>query len=75
MKSLTIPIPHIRKLPLEEMRQYVRKCTVQKAKRQKKLRLKRVCKRYSETNRLLVVLLRYGSLTDFSRLRNGWADI
>ena len=57
------------------MRKFLHKEKVKRLRNEKPLRLRRTYRSYSDHTRLLVVYLRYGSTTDFTRLKRGWADI
>ena len=73
VKRIPIPRAYVRESDPEVLKQFLKKVPKEKRVRVKKPYVpKRVYRRYSDTQRLLVVGLRYGSLTDFSKIRLSW---
>ena len=64
-----IPEPRIRLSDLKDIKALLKKTRPEILRPVKKIRLRRFRHVYSDKQRLLVVLLRYNSLTDFSQPR------
>ena len=75
-KPKAIPVPHVRISSMETLKRIVHKDkpAPRQAKR-KVVQLKRCYRLYKERHKLLVVKLRYGSLTDFSDVKHKWVQI
>ena len=75
-RIIPIPKPHIRLSTTEELERFLKKDqnpSVSKTKTLKKLC--RIKHHYSNHHKKLVILLRYGSMTDFSTIQYGWKEI
>ena len=70
-----IPKPRIRLSKIEEMQSYLRKEKPLVRTIIKPAKPCRVYRRYADKHRLLVILLRYGSLTEFSRPNHTFRQI
>lgn len=74
--KLSIPVPHVRINPVEEMQSFLTKKKIVKPKKTTPIRyVTRIYRKFSDKHRRMVILLRYGSLTNFSKIRMGWTDI
>ena len=71
-----IPTPRVRLRAMDEVRAYIRKDKPPEQPRRLKLeKPKRVYRTFKARHRLLVVQLRYGSITDYSRVKHRWFEI
>ena len=73
---IPIPTPKIRLSSIEDMRRAVqKKLPAPRKAKEKSIQIKRCYRLYKEHHRLLVVKLRYGSLTNFSEIKHSWVHI
>ena len=75
VKSKYFPTPRIRLNTSEELRTFLLKPKALRKKKNKRTKLKRLCIRRPEHHKLLVLLLRYGSTTNFEKIQMSWAAI
>ena len=70
-----IPVPRVRISAQEELLAFLYKKKPIRKPKVKQIKLKRVKRTYTPNHWLLIVLLRYGSIDDFSRIRYRWCEI
>ena len=67
--------PRLRYCSEAEIEKFLKREKLQRVKKVKKFKLKRIKRTYSVNQRMTVVYLRYGSVSNFSNIERRWNEI